>query len=270
MTRTMLVVLFYLVACRIALSQSSPHGELAMACADCHTTTSWTEIPVTMKFDHEKTPFVLEGKHKITECKQCHITLKFSETPTDCFSCHRQDFDNAPAVNHKSAGFSTDCLKCHRQDAVSWSDSFDHNLTEFPTRGAHEAVDCLRCHVNNRYRGISSQCVSCHLNEYRTAQDPNHADAGFSTDCATCHRALAWQPAAFFPHGPYFPIARGDRHSPGVWTTCKDCHFQGSNYQSFECIYCHTHNKPSMDSRHEGRRGYVYESSACYRCHPEG
>jgi hypothetical protein len=223
-----------------------------------------------MKFDHAKTSFVLQGKHRLTDCKQCHITLRFSETPVECFSCHRQDFDAAPSVNHRLAGFSTGCIQCHREDAVSWSDSFDHNLTEFPTRGAHDAVECVRCHVNNQYRGTPSQCVSCHLNEYRAAQDPNHTAAAFSTDCATCHRALTWQPATFFPHSSFFPIGRGDRHSPGVWTTCRDCHLEGANYETFECIDCHTHNKATTDGRHEGRSGYVYESAACYRCHPRG
>lgn len=266
-----LMILFLMMVCTVAaVGQDSPHGPISLPCIDCHTTTSWNVLASPMKFDHAKTAFVLEGKHKTTECKQCHGTLHFSETSLECFSCHRQDYDTAPSVNHRAEGFSTECVQCHREEALSWLDGFDHNRTEFPTRGAHDAVDCFRCHTNNHFRGTPSQCVSCHLNEYRTAQDPNHASAGFSTECATCHRALTWQPATFFPHSAFFPIAKGDRHSPGVWTTCKDCHLQGANYGTFECIDCHTHNKSTTDGRHEGRRGYVYESSACYRCHPSG
>ena len=267
-SRYLLPVVLFFTMCPLLLGQSSPHGEITLPCTDCHTTQSWKETKVQMNFDHGKTSFVLQGKHKSTECRQCHVTLRFRETPVECFSCHRQDFDSAPAVNHRSEGFSTQCTDCHRETAVSWRESFDHNKTEFPTRGAHEAVDCSRCHTNGHFRGLSSQCVSCHLNEYRSAQDPNHATAGFSTECATCHRALAWQPATFFPHAAFFPIAKGDRHSPGVWTTCKDCHLQASNYSSFECIYCHHHEKSSTVNNHKNRSGFTYESSACYRCHP--
>jgi hypothetical protein len=270
--KSFVVQLIYLLPwlCTPLVGQNSPHGEIGIPCTNCHATSSWKEVTVQMSFDHAKTPFVLQGRHKTTECRQCHVTLRFSETPTECFFCHRQDFDSAPAVNHRAEGFSTHCVDCHSETAVSWPESFDHNKTEFPTRGAHEAVDCLRCHTNNHFRGISSQCVSCHLTEYRSAQDPNHATAGFSTDCAMCHRALTWQPATFFPHAAFFPIARGDKHSPGVWTTCRDCHIEGSNYSTFECIDCHHHNKAAVDGTHSGRRGYVYQSSACYRCHPHG
>lgn len=269
-SRLLIIVGLFLVAVSLMFGQSSPHGTIALQCTDCHLTTSWHEMASPMKFDHSKTSYVLEGKHKTTDCKQCHVSLRFAETPTQCFSCHRLDYETAPSVNHKAEAFSTDCVQCHREEAVSWLESFDHNKTEFPTRGAHEAVDCFRCHTNNHFRGLSTQCVSCHLNEYRATQDPNHASAGFSTDCAVCHRALTWQPATFFPHTAFFPIGRGDRHSPGVWTTCKDCHLEGSNYSTFECIDCHTHNKSSTDSHHSGKRGYVYQSAACYRCHPRG
>lgn len=271
MLRRSVAIFAFLSACAtMTLGQSSPHGTISVPCTDCHTTSSWTKLATPMKFDHAKTVFALLGKHRITECRQCHVRLRFSETATECFSCHRSDFDTAPVINHRAEGFSTGCVECHREDAVSWRESFDHNRTEFPTRGAHEAVDCFRCHTNNHFRGLSSQCVSCHLNDYRSAQDPIHATAGFSTDCAMCHRALAWRPATFFPHAAYFPIARGDRHAPGVWTTCRDCHLEGSNYSTFECIYCHAHSKAATDGRHSGKRGYVYQSAACYRCHPRG
>jgi len=40
----------------------------------------------------------------------------------------------------------------------------------------------------------------------------------FNTDCAVCHRALTWQPAAFFPHDQWFPISAGSHHSPAHGT----------------------------------------------------
>jgi hypothetical protein len=251
-------------------AQQSPHGPMTMPCVDCHTTDSWTTVRSPMKFDHAQTAYVLHGQHQAAACKACHTSLRFKGTPSDCIDCHRKEYEGASLIDHRKAGFSTDCLLCHTNDAQSWADNFDHNRTQFPTRGAHDAVACSQCHAQNKYRGTPIQCVSCHRKEYDEARVPDHRVARFSVECATCHRALTWQPAVFFPHENYFPIAAGDRHSPGVWNTCGDCHVNQSVYAAFECINCHRHSKARMDSAHEGRRGYEYLSSACYRCHPRG
>jgi hypothetical protein len=253
-----------------AHGQQSPHGPLTMACGDCHTTASWTELLSPMKFDHARTAFQLQGRHKLTECKACHTTLRFAGTEASCYGCHQKDYEAHGFIDHEKAGFSTECEQCHTTDAQSWLENFDHNKTQFPTRGAHDGVACAQCHVNNRYRGTTIQCVACHQKEYDTAKFPDHRSAKFNTDCAVCHRALTWQPAAFFPHESYFPITAGARHSPGVWGTCADCHANQSNYAAFECINCHHHSKASTDASHSGRNGYQYLSSACYRCHPQG
>ena len=146
--------------------------------------------------------------------------------------------------------------------------AFDHNRTQFPTRGAHYAVPCLQCHVNNRFRGTPIQCDACHHNVYLTAQNPPHAT--LSTDCATCHPALNWQLPSFIPH-PYFPIASGARHQPlSQWHSCSDCHQNSQNYpssySSYICYNCHTHALPTMQSRHAGVPGY--DPNKCYNCHP--
>ncbi len=252
-----------------AYAQASPHGDIKLKCTEFLTTETWTVLASPMKFNHSKTGFKLTGQHRNLACSKCHEDLRFTNTPSDCYSCHRKDYDAAVSIDHRLAGFGTDCQQCHRADASTWQASFDHNLTEFPTKGAHEAVPCLSCHVGNRYRGTPVECVACHEDAYIAAQNPNHITAGFNTQCAVCHRALTWQPAAFYPH-PYFPIHAGDRHSPGVWNACTDCHGDQPNYSTFACINCHEHTKARTDSRHSNVGGYVYESSACYRCHPTG
>ncbi len=263
------VVLLLFIFNTETLAQASPHGDIKIACTACHTTEGWTVLASPMKFDHSTTGFKLTGQHKDIACQDCHIQLRFTKTPTDCYSCHRKDYDAAISIDHRLAGFGTNCVQCHRASAATWQSSFDHNLTDFPTRGAHEAVPCLSCHIGNRYRGTPIECIACHEKDYVAAQNPNHITAGFNTECAVCHRALTWQPAAFFPH-PYFPIHAGDTHSPGVWNACTDCHSDQPNYSTFACINCHEHTKARTDSRHQGVSGYVYESSACYRCHPTG
>ena len=251
-------------------AQDSPHGSIVLRCGDCHGSDSWTQLNPVLKFDHDTTRFVLRGLHRDVACRACHVTLRFAGTTQDCFACHRRDYESATAINHRTAGFSTRCEDCHDETAASWLASFDHDNTDFPIRGIHAALPCNACHTQNRFKGTPVECVSCHLREYTASTNPNHISAKFGTDCATCHRALTWAPAAFFPHDQWFPISAGSGHSPGRWNTCGDCHANQSNYVAFECINCHTHNRTSTDATHGGRSGYQYLSSACYRCHPQG
>mgnify|MGYP001609883001 CR=1 FL=1 len=258
------------MCCIDVRAQQSPHGPLSLQCVDCHTTTSWKELNAPMKFDHSTTVFVLYGQHKVADCKTCHTSLRFAGTSPQCFVCHKKEYDVTAFIDHRKTGFSTDCLQCHTNDAQSWLANFDHNKTQFPTRGAHDAVACLQCHTNNKFRGTLIQCIACHQKVYDATKNPDHRTAKFPIDCAMCHRALTWQPAVFFPHDNYFPISAGAKHSPGRWGSCSDCHTNQSNYAAFECINCHEHSKSKVDSKHQGKRGYVYQSSACYRCHPRG
>lgn len=251
-------------------AQDSPHGILRWKCIDCHSTDGWRELISPMRFNHSETPFVLYGQHRSASCRQCHTALRFSGTPSQCSMCHQKDYDNTVSIDHRKAGFGAECLQCHREDALSWRTSFDHNKTQFLTRGIHEAVNCNQCHTAGIYRGTPSECVACHLKEYAATNNPNHTTAGFPTDCALCHRALTWQPAVFFPHEQYFPIGSGDTHRPGRWQSCTDCHTASPNYAVFECINCHEHSRSETDRHHDDVSGYSYQSTACYRCHPRG
>jgi hypothetical protein len=264
------VILLAVFPARHAGAQVSPHGPPVVRCADCHGSESWTRLNAVLAFDHDTTSFPLRGQHRDASCRSCHTTLRFAGTTSDCFGCHKRDYESAIAVNHRAAGFSTGCTECHDASASSWLSSFDHDNTNFPTRGIHASLRCTTCHSQNRFRGTPAECVSCHLREYAATTSPKHSTANFGTDCATCHRALTWQPAAFFPHDQWFPISSGAHHSPGRWNTCGDCHANQSNYSAFECINCHEHNKASTDNTHAGRNGYQYMSTACYRCHPQG
>lgn len=257
----------FLLTTVLMMAQTSPHGPLQWKCTDCHTTDGWTTMAQPMSFDHGQTTFRLYGQHRNTACKQCHTDNRFKGTAAVCVVCHKKDFDHTVSPNHRLANFTPDCSLCHTQDALSWHTAFDHNRTNFPTRGIHEAVECRSCHVNGIFRGTPKDCYSCHAKQYAATTSPNHAAAKFPTDCATCHRALTWQPAAFFPHDQYFGITSSDTHRPGRWKGCADCHPAAPVYTTFECIYCHEHSKSSTDRHHSDVKGYLYQSSSCYRCH---
>ena len=65
----------------------------------------------------------------------------------------------------------------------------------FPLIGAHAMVDCYSCHKVgtvgpfNR-QGLSTECSSCHMDDFKKAKNPNHIAQGFSTQCLECHSLM--------------------------------------------------------------------------------
>ena len=189
----------------------------------------------------------------------CH-SGGYSGTPSECFACHQSDFTAARNPSH--AGFPTACQNCH--SATAWQPaSFDHNSTGFQLVGAHRTVACTSCHQNG-YSGTPSACFACHQSNFNGTRNPNHASAGFPTSCEDCHGTNGWTPATF-NHENFFPIASGRHQFP-----CTSCHVSPGNYGLFECILCHEHSQGETNPEHREVGGYVYESRACYQCHPRG
>ncbi len=240
-------------------AQESPHKNMPLDCETCHNPDSWNEVT----FSHEQTGFLLQGQHFGRNCRECHTLVDFWKAEPACNSCHTD-------VHQSRLG--TECESCHVP--VSWS-VFDplraHANTMFPLIGKHARLDCASCHyreVEGEFLRLSSDCISCHREEYRTTDTPVHTAIGFGPRCEACHSLFSWQPAFFSAHDTYFPIFSGS-HS-GAWDTCDDCHLVKGNYTEFSCLECHPHRQSKMDDEHRGKSGYVYESQACYNCHPRG
>ncbi len=232
-------------------------------CEQCHTGNSWTPA----SFDHALSNFPLTGGHRALACGQCHADGVYGGKPTECYACHRQNYEGTTDPDHRAAGYSTDCTQCH--DTSDWGNaSFDHQATNFPLTGAHRSLSCESCHADGVYGGKPTECYACHRQDYDETTDPNHRSAGFPTDCATCHGTSRWDDANFDHDGRYFPIYSG-KHK-GKWDRCSDCHLDSSNYAEFSCIDCHEHRQTKMDDKHKGVSGYRWESRSCYQCHPDG
>jgi len=234
-------------------------------CLTCHSTIAWK--PST--FNHANTSFPLLGAHAAIVCSDCHKNGQYKGTASVCYDCHTTDFIGTTNPNHVTSQFSHDCLTCHSN--VAWKPAtFNHSTTSFPLAGAHVSALCTDCHKNGQYKGTSTDCYSCHQTNYSKTTNPAHVIANFPTACISCHNTTAWVPSTF-NHALYFPIAAGDKHRPGRWTVCADCHTSSSNFKIFSCINCHEHSdKASVDRDHQGKSGYVYESNACFKCHPKG
>jgi len=230
-------------------------------CSLCHSTINWSGA----SFDHSKTPFPLTGTHISTPCAQCHLNNNYTNLATNCDACHLTSYQQTTNPNHTSAGFPLNCALCH--STTNWTGAtFNHATTAFPLTGAHVTVPCASCHVGNNYTTVPTDCYSCHKTDYTGVQNPNHVAALFPTTCTTCHNTTSWAGATF--NHTWFPIYTGNHAR--VWTSCADCHLDSSNYVSFSCTACHTHNQASTDPEHRNVRGYVYAPTTCYQCHPSG
>jgi len=230
-------------------------------CSLCHSTIDWTSAT----FDHSKTTFPLTGAHVATPCAQCHVNNNYTTVATNCDACHLTEFNQTTNPNHAQAGFPLNCALCH--STTNWTTAtFDHSKTAFPLTGAHVSVPCASCHVGNNYTTVPTDCYSCHKADYTGVQNPNHVASGFPTACTQCHTTTTWAGATF--NHTWFPIYSGTHAH--VWTTCADCHLDSSNYNSFSCTSCHTHNEAATDPIHRNVRGYSYAPTACYQCHPQG
>jgi hypothetical protein len=231
------------------------------ACLACHPTGD-----ADIAFDHNQTNFPLTGAHTTVDCISCHAS-GYAGTPTECSSCHTQDFNQTINPNHLGLGFSMDCASCHTTDP-DWNPASMPNHDDFyPLNGAHAAIanDCAACH-NGNYLNTPTTCVGCHQDDFDQTTDPNHSALMFSSDCTTCHTENAWSPSTFDHDAQYFPIYSG-KHE-GEWSACTECHTNPANYTEFTCITCHMN--PETDNSHNGVPGYSYNSTSCLACHPTG
>lgn len=200
-----------------------PHeGRFGRDCAACHTVNGWKPA----SFDHNLANFKLEGKHAAVRCEQCHVNNVYKGTPTDCYSCHKQD-------DRHNGQFGTNCAACH--NPTNWENvTFDHNRSNFPLTGAHASVRCESCHVNNRFAGTPTNCAACH-------GDPAWHAGAMGTNCAGCHNTSAWRPAQFnLSH----PEPRVHEHGSGIFhggASCQTCH--PSTVHTYTCLACHSNNQ---------------------------
>ena len=237
---------------------ANPHGDLKIACENCHATTAWKPIRRQPEFDHNRqTSFALQGLHKDVPCQSCHVSLIFSDAPTRCAECH--------ADLHRRQ-FGPDCEKCHtvRGWDVAISAIQQHN-NRFPLLGAHSAATCDQCHfgaATGVYTGLSTQCVSCHIKDYQRAK-PNHVTAKLSTTCENCHGINTWL-GARFDHAQVTGFALVGAHA-SVAMECTQCHINNNfALTSTACIDCHLADFNTTTNPPHRADGYPVDCSICH------
>ena len=231
---------------------------LGTDCENCHRPVSWTAV----SWDHgARTGMPLNAAHRNLSCDNCHKNGNFSQATFDCYSCHREDYEETEEPNHAQAGFPTTCELCHLPSHTSWDQaSFDHNSI-FPRQGVHATLQCAACHKNGVYAGTPRECYGCHRTDYEQTRDPNHVAAGYPTTCELCHQASdsSWDQANS-NHSAFFALE-------GIHATldCAACHKNGVYAGTpRECYGCHRTNYEQTRDPNHVAAGYP---TTCELCH---
>ncbi len=228
-------------ACFDCHKKIDPHKErLGKLCDSCHRESSWRDF----QYDHSRTDFPLEGKHKGVECRDCHPQERYQSIPKNCYACHKND-------DKHEGRYSEECKKCH--SPLAWSNTkFDHDKTDFKLTGRHVLLACEQCHranVNAYKEDLKTDCYSCHkLNDRHKGL--------YGKKCQDCHTTKTWSKEKFDHDKTDFPL-KGAHEK----VACVDCH-PGDLYKdkvSDKCVDCHQQNDV-----HAGQQGKL-----CQNCHNE-
>jgi NMD protein affecting ribosome stability and mRNA decay len=231
----------------------SPHGSLSIPCQNCHTQTGWKPIRALPEFDHSSYP--LRGMHEGVQCTQCHLKPVFSNVSTKCADCH--------ADIHRRR-FGASCEQCH--SVKGWNVSLQQikaHQNRFPLVGAHAALECDSCHKNgalSNYTTMSTECYSCHAQDFQKTTGPVHVSAGFSTTCQQCHSMDSWL-GVQFDHLKFTGFALTGMHAT---LDCTACHANGKFKAPASCVGCHL---PDFQKANNPNHVAMGLPQTCSQCH---
>jgi len=214
----------------------------------------------------------LEG---LSNCTECHV-LGSKITNSKCLDCHKPlkiQIDKKKGYHSSKEIAGKDCISCHSDhhgrkfDMIRFDkDAFDHLLTGYELKGAHDELKCQDCHKSEfirdneikkkktTYLGMGTECLSCHTDYHQET---------LSKQCTDCHDFKAFEPAPKFNHkNTDFELL--GKHKE---VDCIECHEMtsrnGEEFQKFtdiefeSCTNCH-------EDVHKNKFG-----QNCTKCHDE-
>ena len=205
----------------------SHKGTLGDACGIATTSATGRK----RSFDHGKTRFPLRGRHDAIECKSCHKSAVFKETPT---RVHR-----VPPQGRQAQGRARRVMRQLPCGARLEANDVRPRKTRFPLLGSHSRVKCESCHRDPDYKRTPMDCYGCHK-----ADDTHEGQEG--TKCESCHDANTWKKARFDHARARFALVGAHLVVP-----CAKCHAT-PRYKDAksECFACHV-----RDDTHKRRLG---------------
>jgi len=281
------------------------------SCAQCHKADQmkFREPGLTLTAaEHARSGFPIDAPHDSVKCEQCHAPAdgKWKERfpgrrEDDCASCHKDPHGGQFKTGPFAAG---GCVACH--DRVRFKpNAFTvarHAQAALPLTGRHAEVECNACHripktkgarqvVDGKpvdpprvFRGMPSECDSCHSDAHSGRFDAVAATLPKVEhgDCARCHDATSFSnlPAAGFDHLQWtrFPLLAAHEAA-----ACEACHARTAKvdrvHRSFgrvaerygpvaDCSTCHRDPHGGQFDRKEVPVA-VEDRKGCERCHDE-
>lgn len=195
------------------------------------------------------------------DCSQCHAAFSKDLQRDLCLNCHdhkeiAEDIEGRKGFHGLfSPARKSECSSCHTEhegrdaDVVGLDDeTFDHEFTDFPLTGSHEATACDGCHEpDKKHRSAVTQCFGCH-------EDDDDHDGQLGEDCKSCHKETNWRDTKF-DHDQDTDFGLTGAH---LDNECALCHVN-QRYENTptDCYSCHR-----IDDVHNGKNG-----TACETCH---
>jgi len=248
--------------------QDKHKGKLGSNCAKCHNENSFIS-PKTLKFfNHKLTDYPLEGLHKKVDCKKCHKSGRYTR-PINFLHCNNCHNDYHKGEFDKN-GIATDCKTCHAVKEgfdLSLFNTEQHQKTEFPLKGAHNATPCFACHKSEprqkrwTFKNIGSKCVNCHQDIHKdyinTKFYPNQK-------CETCHSNDSWTDISFNHSKTDWPLT--GKH---LDTKCSKCHVKNNTKaKPFNQKFAKLNNKCSTCHTDKHNNQFAIKGvTDCTRCH---
>ena len=249
----------------------SPHTKkfspkfLKKKCTECHVSSGWEKKPFKGdNFNHNETRFKLTGAHAKVKCGDCHVindnqVFQFKSFRKQfCIDCHDSPHLNQfrKETNQKS------CAECHNTKTFRKLNSFNHDETEFPLKGAHKKQRCFDCHMRISPLVTSAEKKPKHSHKFvfnnlkqdncRTCHNDFH-DGQLSEKCSQCHNEKTWKKTSF-NHNKDSDFSLLGKHSK---VKCSKCHeLDRTRRVKF--------GKPAKTVR---VRIYKMEKDSCYSCH---
>ena len=238
-------------------------GELGLNCFNCHTTEKFKPA---LKFDHKKSNYPLEGKHKEVDCMACHKTEINGDKKVQHFKGLKYDQCSACHTDPHSKNFGPNCIACHRTESFTILNSkinLNHTFTGFQLKGKHRTIDCKDCHTkswNNHaiafkeYTDVKSDdCIQCHEDKH---------EKKFGSNCSQCHTEQTFKvnviPIAFEHDKTDYKLE--GRHES---VDCNKCHKANKleKIPHSQCVHCHA------DYHQEKLNKKLGLTQDCSRCH---
>ena len=273
------------------------NNRLGTQCKQCHTEESFQELASPVTFNHQRTGYPLEGRHKKIDCASCHVDASIATPQTVFLEFANREINNCNACHQDvhEQKFGTDCKSCHTVESfhtISMPATFSHDLTGFPLEGKHAGVDCKQCHDTRLTDPVKHNlCADCH-EDFHQGQ---FNQAGTTIDCRECHTTSGFAGSTYSieqHNAGSFPLTGAHLATPcfschareGAWTfqqlgsQCADCHkdvhegrLDASYYPGKNCAVCHTTDRWAEVAFDHLVTGFAlqgkHQQVSCAQCH---